>query len=406
MAYNTLAIVHICPDEKFIDGAYHSFNLAFPGQNSFYVLKPIGAQKIKYIRTIPNLNKVVEDGYEIPYLLNVISHADLVVLYGINQVLCELVERYAYPSKFLWLVLGAELYQNPYVYAEEVLGPLTRQLQESISNKTNLIEILKSVYREIRYRHLADKMGNKDEWLVRAAQAMRRVRFCGTLIEEEFSYLASHEKLAEGAVHLPFTFYPIEYFSSKFITDSKPDEHKLSNILVGNSGSSTNNHLELFEILKQFNLQGKNLITPLSYGDKRYISLICSEGKKYFGGHFHPLTKFMPFDLYNNIISSCSVAIMNHYRQQGVGNILTALYTGSKVFISKQNIMYPYLKRIGCRVFSIEDGLVPSNLEALNPLAEEDIQLNQNVLQAEISADKVVSQLRCGILNYLSFLKV
>ena len=42
------------------------------------------------------------------------------------------------------------------------------------------------------------------------------------------------------------------------------------NILLGNSASDTNNHLDAFEALRKLDLDGRKIITPLSYGNANY----------------------------------------------------------------------------------------------------------------------------------------
>ena len=112
------------------------------------------------------------------------------------------------------------------------------------------------------------------------------------------------------------------------------------NIIVGNSISLENNHLDAFFSLKHLNLKNRKIIVPLSYGEtfeglKDHLIL---EGQKSFGlNNFFPIIGFVERQEYNQIICSCSVAILNHNKQHAWGNILTFLYIGLKVFLNKTN---------------------------------------------------------------------
>ncbi|CAD5252984.1 MULTISPECIES: TDP-N-acetylfucosamine:lipid II N-acetylfucosaminyltransferase [unclassified Imperialibacter] len=400
MAIEDISIAHICQDEKFIDGAFHSFDLAFPGQNKFYVLVPPGAQNIRYIRKASNLTIVVIDGSEVELLLKVCEQHTLVVLHGITHSVALLIERFDKPEKFVWLILGAELYQNQHIYTGDLFGSLTTNLRGRSERKVSLTDFLRKIYRRVKYKRLAISEVSVEEQLKDVARSIGRIKCCASLLKEEFEYLENRQKLADGAYYLPFTFYPIEYFIGKGKGASVVPPRG-ENILIGNSASYTNNHLEVFEKLRNFDLTGRKLITPLSYGDPQYVKAISGIGYQQFPDIFHPLTKFLTIESYNEILSSCSIVIMNHYRQQGIGNILSTIYLGCKVYLSEESILYSFLQRIGCLIFSVESDLNAENREAFKPLSLPEIEYNRKILIAEISSDKVVSRLQNGVNEYL-----
>ena len=119
-------------------------------------------------------------------------------------------------------------------------------------------------------------------------------------------------------------YYDID-FSRNF------NETKYTRVLVGNSASLTNNHLEIFDKLKKHD----NIVvfTPLSYGDLDYREKVISEGRKIFKERFMPITDFMTSDKYNKFLFSMDIAIFNHKRQEAMGNTITLLGMGKKVFI-------------------------------------------------------------------------
>ena len=149
------------------------------------------------------------------------------------------------------------------------------------------------------------------------------------------------------------TYYPMENLIGKKLLKEKVVND--GNILLGNSGSIMNNHIEAFDILKKEEIGDKKIIVPLSYGDSEYTKTIIKKGKEIFGDKFIPLTKFIPREEYNKITLSCSIVFMNHYRQQAMGNILTAIWLGSKVYMNNSTTSYKYLSRIGIKINSIQD---------------------------------------------------
>lgn len=99
------------------------------------------------------------------------------------------------------------------------------------------------------------------------------------------------------------------------------------------------------------------------------------------GEHADVLLKFMPIDDYMNKISSCGFVIMNHVRQQGVGNIISMLYMGAKVFIREENPTFIYLKRNGVTVFSVQE--LENNPQLLfSPLSQLEVVNNRTIVES------------------------
>jgi len=208
-------------------------------------------------------------------------------------------------------------------------------------------------------------------------------------LEDEYNLYKKIGVISKNAMHMRFSYYPINLIIKKeqgFVTSN--------NILLGNSATPTNNHIEAFEMLKKFKLDNINVITPLSYGKTYYFKDILEYGFKYLGKSFQPLKEFIPLDKYRNLMSTCGIVIMNHYRPQGVGNVMAALHMGAKVYLSKRNPLYNYLKRIECYVYSVEDDLHISNQQALQLLNSEQMEHNRKILNNELSFKRIVTELR------------
>jgi hypothetical protein len=105
----------------------------------------------------------------------------------------------------------------------------------------------------------------------------------------------------------------------------------------------------------------------------------------------------MSLKKYNKTISQCSIVIMNHYRQQSVGNIVAMLWIGSKVYLDEKNTFYHYLKRIGIVVYSINKDLSNRNKNVFVGLNQTEINLNRELLRLNFGFDVIKKKLHKNI---------
>ncbi|WP_372638629.1 TDP-N-acetylfucosamine:lipid II N-acetylfucosaminyltransferase, partial [Fodinibius sp.] len=219
--------------------------------------------------------------------------------------------------------------------------------------------------------------------------AMRKMDYMAILHREELLYCKDKIKLRDDIKQIPFTYYPMDV-----IIDRHTGMVSDNNILLGNSAYYSNNHLEAFDLLRKMGIGDQKIICPLSYGDEAYADEIAKRGKSLFGPKFYPLTEFLPLDKYQKILRGCGIVIMNHYRQQGAGNILHAMYLGAKIYLSRKNTLYHYLTRIGCRLYCIEEDLKPDNEKAFMLLTKKQIQKNRTILERALSLEKICNELQ------------
>ena len=145
------------------------------------------------------------------------------------------------------------------------------------------------------------------------------------------------------------------FFTGYFIKEKSVMSPELgNNIFVGNSSSFSNNHISVFEKLSKLDLNGRKIITPLSYGNSNYRSTITTLGFKYFKKNFLPIMDLISEKKYEDLMCTSSISIFNHYRGQASGNILKFIYFGCKVFLSIKNPIYDYLLQKNIKVYSIE----------------------------------------------------
>ncbi|NLI72696.1 MAG: TDP-N-acetylfucosamine:lipid II N-acetylfucosaminyltransferase [Bacteroidales bacterium] len=212
--------------------------------------------------------------------------------------------------------------------------------------------------------------------------------------EEEFNLI---KKLYETNAEYAPILYPIP-INISYLDRLKPKVSKEKTVfLLGNSGDKSNLHYEMINLLTPFSAENIEIICPLSYGaDKEYQESVIRYGTKYFGDKFIPLVDFMGKEEYSQVLGSIDVALMNHKRQQGLGNILALLYLGKKVFMRTDVTSYAFLKNKGCELYDITQIKNFSFTELMETTAE--IVKNKKIVKGIISKENYLNL-------WLNFLK-
>jgi hypothetical protein len=225
-------------------------------------------------------------------------------------------------------------------------------------------------------------------------RAVRRMQACATVLPDEWPMV---RQLGFRGKFLRFNYGWLERLlpaKNPLVRASGP------NILVGNSSTPTCNHVEIFQLLASLDLGNRKVVVPLSYGDLNYRSYVLRYGQKLLGAAFMPLEKFMPITDYMDILESCGTVILNHHRQQAVGNIVASLHMGAKVFLNEHNPCHAFFSRIGARLFSLQqDRLELSRFD--EGLSDEMVEHNRICLRSEYS--KEVSLQRTRLLVHHLF---
>ncbi|MBD5134534.1 MAG: TDP-N-acetylfucosamine:lipid II N-acetylfucosaminyltransferase [Lachnospiraceae bacterium] len=153
----------------------------------------------------------------------------------------------------------------------------------------------------------------------------------------------------------PMPSDPTKKINYDMYRNMKHEDNK-KRILVGNSSTPENQHIEMFEKLSYLKEEKDiNIICPLSYGDENYREEVIRKGKDIFGNNFIPITEFMDIEKYHNLLSTCDIGIFNNNRQQALGNIWIMLRMGKKLYIRSDNSMWKHFKDLGFKLYDIAD---------------------------------------------------
>jgi len=234
-----------------------------------------------------------------------------------------------------WMIWGGDLYNLPALericYESKTWDEYVRKDWSAQTVLYNLkIKLTQSPFREKAY------------W---------KIKNVLTWMREEYSFAMHNLSLN---AHHKFFFYENQLPYEKLDALAKPgnSSQKLS-LILGNSGSPANNHLEAVQYLEN-NRIAVDLVVPVSYGDKRYIAFL-KKTLKFSYGKIDFLDRHMPFEEYLNLLASADGLIMNTIRPQGYGNILMMMYMAKPVFFNPKNISLPDLNAANLRWMPLDD---------------------------------------------------
>ena len=185
-------------------------------------------------------------------------------------------------------------------------------------------------------------------------------------------------------------FYSFMYLSNtvKNLETNRSNDTNSLVIQVGNSACSTNLHKEVFTMLEKYSERTFDIVCPLSYaGNPQYINSVIEEGIKVFGeNRFRAITDFMSLEQYNNLQAEVDIAIFNHRRQRGLGNIITLLGMGRKVYIRKDITTWSFAEEHGLTVYSIEN-----DMDTLFHFDDKALNRNRVIIEKLFSKEKLVN---------------
>lgn len=361
---STRRIVHLVVDDKFIDAAIREFEAVAPGVHDFVI---VGAQPpFRYLRS-PAVRTLSRDGWRTR-----VRQPDVaaVMLHGLPAAHLPLLADLPPEVLLVWLGWGYDYY-----------GLLADAFPQGLL-LPNTAALLARMYRRAP-RHAPGLMAASE--LSVARPYPRPTATERRLLQRVDVFSALHDEHALLARHAPW-FAPerIEWLymtleDDLVVEDTPPeDDRARMDILLGNSATPCNNHLEAFELLRErIDLAGRRVIAPLSYGDPNYAEQIVQAGRRLLGDAFLPLREFMPRAEYIRLLNGCGTVVMNHVRQQAVGNLLISGLLGARLFVHPASPVLRWLHRRGVLVDSnrwLAPGPLPleqarRNVEAITAMA-------------------------------------
>jgi len=379
-------LLHLIQDNIFTDTVIELFETVAPNQN-IYLLSDT-----KIVNNIKNIGRIKSAPYGTEAFWSFFDKSTVkaVIIHGMTHQASMAIHKFSRDIHFHWMCMGYDLYGT---YAELNSSLFQPETEHAIQeyNKYRLSGFRKSV-KEVIFKITGSALDKGT--LIKSA--MNKIKTCSMVINEDFDLF----KAVSGtkAEHYSFNYGYLE----KLVPMNLEPHNNGQHILLGNSSAWTNNHLDAFQLLRNLcsKEKGVKVYTPLSYGDESCKKFVIKKGKEILGDCFVPITEFLPINAYTEILKKCSIAIMNHNRQQAMGNIIILVWLGMRLYLKESNPISHFLKRIGVTFFEINDGQYLANAQALQPLSEPEIIENRKALRNHYGK-KLVLQRTNYLCEYL-----
>lgn len=337
------SFIHFVIDDKFIPDSIKCFENAGLTENEFYYVRPRSHTVTEFL----DLAKVIEiKRCDVLSLLENKSSC-VVVLHSLYALPLELISHIPDSIKVVWYAWGFDIYSNP-----RPLNPLVR-LDNRYGNETqSFINTCKRISYLGEFRFLLKRLLTKGYRKRDAEKAVSRIDYFAGVFQEEYDLLCAQVPFFKAKKIVHNYIHPQE-FSRVDIDESVGA--KGNNILLGNSATVNCNHLDLLTKLGASNLKGIKIYCPLSYqGTQDYKQAVVKKGKDLFGEDFIPLMDYLPLSEYNQIMNSCGSLVLGQMQQAATCNILTAIWSGIKVYLPEDSMNYIHYTNEGLKVYPLD----------------------------------------------------
>lgn len=376
-------LLHIVPDDKFIDCAIELFD-STPVKNRYVCLVDNIPYSFRYVKNITRVECLKTE--EADSLWNDES-IDMFCFHTLDYSKYQYVLSIPKTKKVLWLSWGYDLYAQcqecPPVLKVPCFKPLTRRYLEYKSWKTYIKEWL---YFALHIGSSIKKIYTSKQAESRAIrlqrQILKRVDYISTVLPVEYDMLRKNTEIRAQ-------YFPFQYSSRRKTQDVPQLSPNADAILMGNSATTTNNHLDILSILEERGVTNA-IQMPISYGDKYYadyLKQMVASSKL----NINVISNFIEKEEYTSFLTHCKALVLGCVRQQALGNVIMMLSQGGKVFLYEDSIDYKYLKSAGFIVFTIENDLTNENINT--PLTKQEITVNRKNIADLWSYENVLMRL-------------
>lgn len=372
-------IVHLFEDQKFVDITIENFENVSDGLNKYIVFS--NNEKLTYVSRKEDVIILPNSSYKLDVDL-VYKDCQLLIIHFLSPLKLYILKHKPNHVKVIWSIWGSDAYDHFKV--QNNFEPLTDVIQ-----KRTLFQKLKDSYFFTFYHLIKYRV----KPLRKELELLQLINYVITVLPNEFKVIKNEFGLAAEYIDYNYGINNFDKFSNKSLGNS---------ILVGNSATSTNNHLDVFDIIKC--TTNADIIVPLSYGAydyEDYKANIISEGRRIFNKNFLPIENFMQLHDYRELTFSCNTVIMYHIRQQALANIFMSLFQGMRLFLNNKSITYSFLNDQGMIIFDLKKDYKLIGIE----LNEDDKQINKQLVldltsrKVIIDKTKVIIDLYKSVIN-------
>lgn len=352
-------VVHVFPKEKFTISFVEFINSNFKSQNHIFL---IYGEHYAYNNAIVdrfNNIKYIRNKKDIKLFIEYINRGDKIIFHSLflfRWMMIYLFINRKILNKCSWVIWGADLYSY------------------KVRNTTLKSKILEFLKKDI----------------------IKRFSCIITLSKNDYK-LSKEWYGAKGIYKQGIYTNPISLDYLRRIKLNRIDNHNVINIQIGNSADSSNLHLEIITILKNFKKENIKIYVPLSYGDSEYAVKVKEFGEKIFKDKFVAMLDFMDKDKYGEFLGKIDIAIFNNNRQQALGNIRALAYLESKIYMRDDTTMWNDFISDGYQINKIND-LKNENFEEFISMNKDIIHLNSKLAEDTFN-EKLIAEKWEDIFN-------
>ena len=181
----------------------------------------------------------------------------------------------------------------------------------------------------------------------------------------------------------------------RILSELRNKQIKKECIVIQVNHSADNSTLEMFDVLAKFKNENIRIKTILSYKtsnikSNREIQEIIDKGYEIFGDKFSYLDKMILPDDYAEYLADNDIMILNINQQSGVGNIVSSILLGKKVFIKSEITTTQYFLNNKIKVFDTNK-IKDMNFYEFCEMPEETILNNIKNTELLISEERLIS---------------
>lgn len=328
-----LRFLHIIKDDKFADSVIQLYKSKTDIESEFiYYGKRKGLSYIKGRNDVD----VYENSKDFKNRLKR-SECQVFFFHSLQPKLYRFMKEIPDDKLVIWWSFGYDIYGDYYYGPKSFVNiDMYRNETRNILRNGASVRIIKGWFVKL-YKEIFLTIFKKD--------ILERVDFFQPVLPYEYSLMQPLFKRNVQEYYLPGIETKKEFKSMDKLADGI--------VIIGNSASPVNNHVDVWQRIKDNVPPTREIIVPLSYGSMNYAKSV----KKVLGDEHKMmfLDTFLPREDYFSIVNSCSYAVYGSMRQHAMGNIYSSLLNGVKVFLFRDSSIYKYLIDAGFAVYAIED---------------------------------------------------
>lgn len=179
--------------------------------------------------------------------------------------------------------------------------------------------------------------------------------------------------------------------------ESAPDQ--MIKILVGNSASPSNNHIDALNKLAHLADKNIQIIMPLNYaGDPEYVEQVINHANSLFKNKVTAITSMLSKAQYDALLNKVSMTVFAQQRQQGLYVAYAMLLMGKPLFLLGSTSSYTNLSALGFKLHKT-DSLDDISFNELTNLTNEFNSNNANLMQQHFTEAALAPKWRTMLQN-------